>query len=101
MTTECATNQYTGVSTCDVLRATEPAEPGQVSDADRQLASFINHNASPASIQAATAHRQLGIAQGRAQERAEIVAWLRDVPWPMRNDALIAAFEAGEHRSKT
>lgn len=31
------------------------------------------------------------------RERALIVAWMREVDWPYRNDALIAAIERGEH----
>lgn len=38
-----------------------------------------------------------GFASGREHERKQIVAWLRDVPWPYRDDALIASIEAGEH----
>lgn len=36
-------------------------------------------------------------ARHREQEVNKIVAWLREAEWPYRNDALIAAIEAGEY----
>lgn len=42
---------------------------------------------------------QQAFARHREAEVAKIVVWLLEAEWPYRNDALIAAIEAGEYRN--
>lgn len=96
----------------------EPAEPGQVTQEDRDAAAIFleKHHANVSKqvfairrgqrdddplVQAFANHRALGIEQGRAQELAEIVAWLRakhNTLAPLNFELWADAIARGEHK---
>ena len=68
-------------------------------DADDELVEQINAGlAFSAECICAARHRMLGRAEGAAQERAEIVAWLRENAPQYSHEQLADAIERGEHK---
>jgi Lar family restriction alleviation protein len=87
-------------------RASEPPEQGEVTDADREAAralalSMFDGDFRPEAIRdtfitAFANHRALGIAQGRKEAEAEIVAWLLTSP-PVIGLSQMAAWNTAAH----
>ena len=68
-------------------------------DADDELVEQINAGlAFSAECLCAARHRMLGRAEGAAQERAEIVAWLRENAPQHSHEQLADAIERGEYK---
>ena len=68
-------------------------------DADDELVEQINAGlAFSAECICAARHRMLGRAEGAAQERAEIVAWLRENAPQYSHEQLADAIERGEYK---